>query len=148
MKKRTLRETIKLIDEYKKDLNKEEYDELIRTKYIGVEHRYTRELEKLLLEFGEYYKKIVGKKIAKDKIINKAIETITIDEIINEIGSKEVKLRNEIRAKVDLLIINCKKIFEIQDKIEISRNTLLNTITIKYFSMKSFDDILAEIKNS
>ena len=148
MKKRTLRETIKLIDEYKKDLNKEEYDELIRTKYIGVEHRYTRELEKLLLEFGEYYKNIVGKKIAKDKIINKAIETITIDEIINEIGSKEVKLRNEIRAKVDLSIINCKKIFEIQDKIEISRNTLLNTITIKYFSIKSFDDILAEIKNS
>lgn len=145
MKKRTLRETIELIDEYKKDLSKEEYNELIRSKYIGVEHRYTRELEKLLLEFREYYKSIVGKKIARDRIVNKAIEIINIDEIINEIESKEVKLRNELRANVDISIINCKKIFNIQDRIGISRNNLINFLTLKYFGENSFEDILKEI---
>lgn len=145
MKKRTLRETIELIDEYKKDLSKEEYNELIRSKYIGVEHRYARELEKLLLEFREYYKSILGKKIARDRIVNKAIEIINIDEIINEIESKEVKLRNELRANVDISIINCKKIFNIQDRIGISRNNLINFLTLKYFGENSFEDILKEI---
>ena len=56
--KRTLKEKIELFDEYKKDLP--EYNELLRKKVTDVEHRYTREVEKLLGDFKEYYSKTIG----------------------------------------------------------------------------------------
>lgn len=42
--KRTLRETIELFDEYKKDLP--EYNELLRKQVASLEHRYTKKLKK------------------------------------------------------------------------------------------------------
>lgn len=147
MIKRTLRETIEIIDEYKKKIGEREGSKLIEYKNIGVDHRYTKELEKLLLEFKDYYKNIVGKKIARDKIVNKAIDKIDTLEIINEIERKEAKFKNEIRANVEISIINCRKILRVQDETGISRNNLINFLTLKYFEENSFEEILKDIKS-
>ena len=141
--KRTLRETIELFDEYKKDLP--EYNELLRKQVAGLEHRYTIELEKLLNDFKVYYSNITGRRTTKSIIINKAIERISVEEIIKEIEVKEVKLKNEIRDSVKISLINCKKILQVQDKDEISRNNLINFLTLKYFEENSFEEILKEI---
>lgn len=141
--KRTLRETIELFDEYKKDLP--EYNELLRKQVAGLEHRYTIELEKLLNDFKVYYSNITGRRTTKSIIINKAIERISVEEIIKEIEVKEVKLKNEIRDSVKISLINCKKILQVQDKNEISRNNLINFLTLKYFAENSFEEILKEI---
>lgn len=141
--KRTLRETIELFDEYKKDLP--EYNELLRKQVAGLEHRYTIELEKLLNDFKVYYSNITGRRTTKSIIVNKAIERISVEEIIKEIEVKEVKLKNEIRDSVKISLINCKKILQVQDKNEISRNNLINFLTLKYFAENSFEEILKEI---
>lgn len=141
--KRTLREMIELFDEYKKD--SPEYNELLRKQVAGLEHRYTIELEKLLNDFKEYYSNITGRRTTKSIIVNKAIEKISVEEIIKEIEVKEVKLKNEIRDSVKLSLINCKKILQVQDKNEISRNNLINFLTLKYFAENSFEEILKEI---
>lgn len=141
--KRTLRETIELFDEYKKDLP--EYNELLRKKVIGVEHRYTIELEKLLNDFREHYRNVKGRRITKSIIVNKAIERMNVEEIIEVIGNEEVKLKNEIRDTLQVPLITCKKILKVQDKQEISRNNLINFLTLKYFSENSFDEIIEEI---
>ena len=141
--KRTLRETIELFDEYKKDLP--EYNELLRKQVASLEHRYTIELETLLNDFKEYYSNINCRRITKSIIVNKAIERISLEEIIKEIEVKEVKLKNEIRDSVKISLINCKKILQVQDKNEISRNNLINFLTLKYFKENSFEEILKEI---
>lgn len=141
--RRTLEETIQLFDEYKKDLP--DYNELLKKQVAYLEHRYTIELEKLLNDFKEYYSNITGRRITKSIIVNKAIEKISVEEIIKEIEVKEVKLKNEIRDSVRILLINCKKIVEVQDRKEISRNNLINFLTLKYFRDNSFEEILKEI---
>ncbi|WP_133016461.1 hypothetical protein [Clostridium cuniculi] len=141
--KRTLREMIELFDEYKKDLP--EYNELLRKQVAGLEHRYTIELEKLLNDFKAYYSNITGRRTTKSIIVNKAIERISVEEIIKEIEVKEVKLKNEIRDSIKISLINCKKILQVQDKNEISRNNLINFLTLKYFKENSFEEILKEI---
>lgn len=143
--KRTLREIIELFDEYKKDLP--EYNELLRKQVTGLEHRYTIELEKLLNDFKAYYSNITGRRTTKSIIVNKAIERISVEEIIKEIEVKEVKLKNEIRDSVKISLINCKKIVEVQDRKEISRNNLINFLILKYFRENSFEEILKEIDN-
>lgn len=110
-----------------------------------MEHRYTIELEKLLNDFKEYYSNITGRRTTKSIIVNKAIEKISVEEIIKEIEVKEVKLKNEIRDSVKISLINCKKILQVQDKNEISRNNLINFLTLKYFAENSFEEILKEI---
>lgn len=143
--KRTLRETIELFDEYKKDLP--EYNELLRKKVTSLEHRYTIELEKLLNDFKVYYSNINGRRTTKSVIVNKAIGRISVEEILKEIEVKEVKLKNEIRDSVKLSLINCKKLLQVQDKSEISRNNLINFLTLKYFRENSFEEILKEIES-
>lgn len=141
--RRTLEETIQLFDEYKKDLP--DYNELLKKQVAHLEHRYTIELEKLLNDFKEYYSNIIGRRITKSIIVNKVIEKISVEEIIKEIEVKEVKLKNEIRDSVRISLINCKKIIEVQDRKEISRNNLINFLTLKYFRENSFEEILKEI---
>ncbi|CAM2078793.1 MAG: hypothetical protein NSGCLCUN01_02997 [uncultured Clostridium sp.] len=145
--KRTLRETIELFDEYKNDLPMEEYNRLLREKVMSLEHRYTIELDKLLNDFREYYSNVKGVRIKKAEVVNKAIERISVEEIIKAIEVKEVKLKNEIRDSVKISLINCKKILKVQDKNEISRNNLINFLTLKYFRENSFEKILKEIDN-
>ena len=143
--KRTLKEKIELFDEYKKDLP--EYNELLRKKVTDVEHRYTREVEKLLGDFKEYYSKNRGKRITKSRITNKAIERISVEEIIKEIEVEEINLKNEFRDSLKLSLINCKKVLQVQDKKEISRNNLINFLILKYFRENSFEEILKEIES-
>lgn len=147
LKKRTLRETIELIDDYKRDLAYDEYNQLLKKKEMGVEHRYTIELDELLNDFKEYYTRLTGEHLKKSMVINKAIERISIEEIMNEIGSKEVKLKNEIRDNIKISLINCKKIIEVQDKSTISRNKLINLLILKYFRDRSYDEIMRDINN-
>ena len=143
--KRTLKEKIELFDEYKKDLP--EYNELLRKKVTDVEHRYTREVEKLLGDFKEYYSKNRGKRITKSRITNKAIERISVEEIIKEIEVEEINLKNEFRDSLKLSLINCKKVLQVQGKKEISRNNLNNFLILKYFRENSFEEILKEIES-
>lgn len=143
--KRKLKEKIELFDAYKKDLP--EYNELLRKKATDVEHRYTREVEKLLGDFKKYYSKNKGKRITKSRITNKAIEKMSVEEIIKEIEGEEVNLKNEFRENLKLSLLNCKKIVEVQDRKEISRNNLINFLILKYFRENSFEEILKEIES-